>query len=80
MAARTPIGVYDSIKDAYLRYIDTAYWLRAPALVTERRELLERSNALFTDLLIEPVLPYDADTDLHEAATRAGAEDRKSVV
>lgn len=74
MAARTPIDVYESIKDAYLRYIDTAYWLRSSALMAERRALLERSNALFTDVLIEPVLPYDADTDLSEVAAQAGAD------
>jgi DEAD/DEAH box helicase domain-containing protein len=65
--------VYQSIRDAYLRYIDTAYWLRDSALMAARRELLENSSALFTDLLLEPVLPYDAEMDLADAAAQTGA-------
>lgn len=69
----TPATVYESIRDAYLRYIDTAYWLRDPALMRVRREFLQRSTALFTDVLLEPMLPYDADVDLDEAAEASGA-------
>ena len=69
----TPTTVYQSIRDAYLRYIDTAYWLRDSALMAARRELLENSSALFTDLLLEPVLPYDAEVDLADAAAQTGA-------
>lgn len=69
----TPATVYESIRDAYLRYVDTAYWLREPALMTARRDLLNQSTALFTDVLLEPVLPYDAEADLDEAAAESGA-------
>lgn len=69
----TPATVYQSIRDAYLRYIDTAYWLRDSALMAARRELLDSSSALFTDVLLEPVLPYDAEVDLADAAAQSGA-------
>lgn len=59
-----PIKVYEEIKDAYLRYIDTAYWLRSDEAMNERRKLLADSTVLFTDVLLEPVLPYDATVEL----------------
>jgi DEAD/DEAH box helicase domain-containing protein len=68
---RTPTSVYAALRDAYLRYVDTAYWLRDPALMRERRRLLERSDSLFTDVLLEPVLPYDADVPLAEVISQA---------
>ena len=70
--ARTPTAVYRSIKEAYLRYVDTAFWLRDPALMNERRGLLERGDALFTDVLLEPVVPYDAMVELAPLAARLG--------
>ena len=38
----------------------------------ERRRLLSDSNLLFTDVLIEPVLPYDADVDLQDVVGGLG--------
>src|SRR4051812_34485224 len=69
---RTPTSVYEDIRAAYLRYVDTAYWLRDPALMEERRRVLLDGNALFTDVLLEPVLPYDAHVPLSEAARDSG--------
>lgn len=57
----TPIGLYADLKEAYLRYVDTAFWLRDPRLMAERRLLLEQEEFIFTDVLLEPVLQYDAD-------------------
>lgn len=59
-----PIKVYREICEAYLRYIDTAYWLRSDEVMQERRQLLENSTLLFTNVLLEPVLPYDATVEL----------------
>jgi DEAD/DEAH box helicase domain-containing protein len=65
--------VYQDIHDTYLRYIDTAFALRDPALTAERRLLLDGSQGtLFTPLMLEPVLPYDGVIDLVEAATAMG--------
>lgn len=67
-----PIGVYDAIKEAYLRYYDTAFWLRDSVIRAERRALLERSGAFFLDPLLEPVLPYDGVTPLAEVCQELG--------
>ena len=47
-----PVRTYQDLRDAYLRYFDTAFWLRDPRLMTERRSLLEEDGRLFTDPLI----------------------------
>ena len=61
-----PQQVYDEIKDAYLRYIDTAYWLRSEELMSERRQRLTDTDLLFTDVLLEPVVPSDTVVELRE--------------
>ena len=68
----SPVRVYEQIKEAYLKYVDTAFWLRDPTLLAERRALLARSNSLFTDVLLEPVLPYDPVERLDELSEELG--------
>src|SRR5205807_877435 len=46
--------------------------LRDPGLMAERRALLEREDALFTDVLLEPVVPYDATVPLTSVAKDMG--------
>lgn len=67
-----PLSVNDDLRDSYLRYFDTAFWLRDQRLMAERRRLLEDSGLLFTDPLLEPVLPYDATEPLAGVCERAG--------
>src|SRR4051794_3159294 len=70
--ATHPLHVYDAIKDAYLRYYDTAFRLRDPALRAERRTLLEQTGVVFTDPLIEPVLPYPSEERLVSVCEEVG--------
>jgi DEAD/DEAH box helicase domain-containing protein len=61
--APDPLTVYDAIRESYLRYYDTQFWLRDPTLLRERQGLLAESGLIFTDPLLEPVFPYaDAAT------------------
>lgn len=73
---RTPLTVYDDLREAYLRYVDTAYWLRDDSLMAERRNLLEAGGALFTEVLLEPVVPYDATVALHDVAAELGLSEK----
>lgn len=75
-----PCRVYAELQDAYLRYIDTAYWLRSPDLMRERHDLLTSTDLLFTDVLLEPVLPYDATIELRSLMERCGIDGRVSEV
>jgi DEAD/DEAH box helicase domain-containing protein len=67
-----PLGIYDAIREAYLRYYETQFWLRDKAMREERRALLEEPGLIFTDPLLEPVLPYAEDETLREACEEIG--------
>ncbi|MEI2727671.1 MAG: DEAD/DEAH box helicase [Candidatus Nanopelagicales bacterium] len=69
----SPFKVSSGIRDAVVRYIDTTFALRDEQLARERRDLLlNASGSLFSPLVLEPVLPYDAYEPLAEAAERHG--------
>lgn len=80
MTTTNPQQVYDDLKNAYLRYIDTAFWLRFEELMAERRSLLECNGLLFTEPLLEPVLPYDATIELAAVADRIGLDPRAAEI
>jgi len=76
----SPSSVHDDIRNAYLRYFDTAFWLRDEQLMTERRQLLERPGRLFADPLLEPVIPYDASVSLLEVTREVGVSDEAAEI
>lgn len=53
-----PVQIFESLKNAYLRYFDSPYDLRFQELVDARRRLLDRDGVLYRDVLIEPQPPY----------------------
>ena len=75
MAQTSPTVIASELRAAYLRYVDTAYWLRDSRLMAERRGLLDSGESLlFSDLLLEPVLPYDAPIALLDVAAERGLD------
>ena len=69
-----PSRLYKEIGSSYLRYFDTALWLRDAAILKERRALFERPGMVFTDPLIEPVLPYPSTTTVADACAPVGID------
>ncbi|WP_010149358.1 DEAD/DEAH box helicase [Serinicoccus profundi] len=58
MEPTNPKRLADELRNAYLRYFDTAFWLADESLMSERRALLEQPGALVGQVLLEPVVPY----------------------
>jgi len=53
-----PISTFYSIRDFYITYIETAFRIGLPGIQKKRRELLESTNALCTEPLLEPLPTY----------------------
>ena len=53
-----PFRVFDEIRQAFLRYLDSPFRLRYEALLQERRALLDQDRQLYREPLVEPVAPY----------------------
>ena len=53
-----PIETFQSLKSAYLRYLDSPFDLRFEEVVQERRQLLDRDGVLYREPLVEPQPPY----------------------
>ena len=67
-----PKSVYERLREAYLRYYDTAFWVRNPAIRAERRHVLEAEGAIFQEPLLEPTLPYRLGASLAEICDKIG--------
>src|SRR5689334_5148445 len=71
----TPVTLANALRDAYIRYFDTAFWLNDGSVMRERRALLEQNEALIGQIMIEPVIPYKNSDLLLDVAQRAGVTD-----
>jgi hypothetical protein len=54
-----PFRTFDQLRQAYLRYLASPFWLRYPALMEERHLLLDQDRQLYRVPLFEPVVPYE---------------------
>jgi DEAD/DEAH box helicase domain-containing protein len=68
----TPLSVDGFIRDAYLKYYDTAFGLRRQELTQERRELLAGLNSVFVEPMIEPIPPYENGKSVREICGQIG--------
>ena len=68
-----PFRTFDDLRDAYLRYLDSPFRLRYPALMEERRRLLDQDRQLYREPLFEPIVPYEtSDATIHAACAEVG--------
>ena len=74
LAMNDPFRIFDNLREAYLRYLDSPFRLRYRALMEERRQLLDQDRQLYRRPLFEPVVPYEVSTSaIHAAARQVGA-------
>ncbi len=71
----TPVSLADALREAYIRYFDTAFWLNDDSVMSERRSLLEQSEALVGQIMIEPVIPYTNTDRLLDVSAKLGISD-----
>ncbi|MBI4502885.1 MAG: DEAD/DEAH box helicase [Gemmatimonadetes bacterium] len=55
-----PFRIFDEIRQAYLRYLDSPFRLRYEALLSERRALLDQDRQLYREPLFEPLAPPES--------------------
>ncbi len=70
----TPFSLQRALEEGYLRYFDTAFWLRDPLMLAERRRLLEERGIVFQEPLLEALYPYEVRETVGEACARVGID------
>lgn len=73
-----PVTLADRLRETLLRYIDTAFYLRDEALVSERRNLLAQVVPLVPPPLLEPVLPYEGTDEARSVCDAVGLRPHES--
>lgn len=63
---KTPIEISKNIKEAYLKYLDTAFWLRDIGLSKEREEIVSEEGVLTSSSILEVNLPYESTRSIRE--------------
>lgn len=72
MTQANPIKVMDYVQEAYLRYYDTAFWMRDPLVMQERRSILAVDGVMRREPLIEAVPQYPSIERIEDVCARAG--------
>src|SRR5262245_7052836 len=66
-----PVAIFNSLRETYLRYLDSPFDLRYPDLIVERRQLLDADGRLYRHPLIEPVPAYQSSGETFTQAARS---------
>lgn len=70
-----PFQVFEDVRSAYLRYLDSPFRLRYRALLEERRALLDQDRQLYREPLFDPIAPYESSRlDIGGAVAQLGAQ------
>lgn len=72
MTEANPTSVFDYVRDAYLRYYDSAFWLRDQGMLAERRAILMSDGVLSREPLIEAIPQYPSVDPIEDVCKEAG--------
>ena len=73
---KTPLEISKRIKDVYLRYLDTAFWLRDKGLSRERAKLVSEDGVLTTPPILEVGLPYLSTDSIANVVKKIGLSEK----
>ena len=77
----TPEGVLNTLRDAFLRYYETAYRLRDKSVSDERRKLISEDDAVFADVYLELMPKYpSSDMSLQETLDSVNMPDAAEFI
>ncbi|MEW8280571.1 MAG: DEAD/DEAH box helicase [Candidatus Thiodiazotropha sp.] len=69
---KNPLQVFHSLREMYLRYLDSPFDLRYDDLVAERRNLVDRDNRIYRHPILEPVPKYEkCDSNFGDISTNS---------
>lgn len=63
MKLPNPVTLAEKLREAYVRYYETAYQLEDKELTAERRGLLLKDGYLMNEVFLEPIMKYDETVD-----------------
>src|SRR2546426_289645 len=69
---QNPLTIYENIRDAYLRYFDSAFWLRDEKVMEERRSLFKEEGAISREPILEALMPYPDGPTIEETCAAVG--------
>ena len=72
MSDPNPFSVYRNIQDGFIRYFNTAFWLRDESLIRERDDLLRRPGVVFNDVYLETQSAYEAGRSIADVLSSRG--------
>lgn len=72
MTEANPTSVFHYVRDAYMRYYDSAFWLRDPGLLAERRAILMSDGVMSREPLIEAIPQYPSVDPIEDVCSKAG--------
>jgi DEAD/DEAH box helicase domain-containing protein len=73
-AVNTPDSLLSGLRDAYLKHVNTSFWLDNLSIMREREEILTKDNQLFSDVYLEPVLPYEETASFQDLCEDLGLD------
>ncbi|MBU3617624.1 DEAD/DEAH box helicase [Polynucleobacter sp. JS-Fieb-80-E5] len=79
MNEKTPLEVFEYIKDTYLRYLDSAFWLNDPGMLAEREALVSAPDVLAADPILEVNLPYKTSETIGDVCKGIGLSNEIAV-
>jgi DEAD/DEAH box helicase domain-containing protein len=62
----------DGLRESFVRYFNTAYWLENEVLLDERQKLITEPGALVADPLLEPIFRYPSTVSYWNLISKLG--------